>query len=179
MEIEESSRWRRESERASEGKRTRKKRSEEGENANRVYERVELKKDEQEYGMSKSSDERWCEFAVLQDEVGMAFGRGRRGCSSRRTQLVTDLVWFLCRRLGGKADIRQWEAFCHGRYLSAADRCWPSTRVDSFLDAYQPISACGHIHRPGFGLPSPRDLSPDASSSSHFLTSCWRDCRLR
>ena len=60
-----------ERERASEGKRTRKKRSEEGGNANRVHERVELKKDEQKYGMSKFSDERWCEFAVQQDEVGM------------------------------------------------------------------------------------------------------------
>lgn len=95
-----------ERERASEGKRTREKRSEEGENANRVDEEVELKKNEQKYGRNKFSDERWCEFVVLQDEVGMAFGRGRGGCS-RRTQLVSDLVWFLCRRLGGKADISQ------------------------------------------------------------------------
>jgi hypothetical protein len=71
LEIEESSRWRREIERASEGKRTRKKRLEEGENANRVYDRVELKKNEQENGMSEFSDETWCEFAVQQDEVGM------------------------------------------------------------------------------------------------------------
>lgn len=70
-----------ERERASEGKRTREKRSETGGKANRVYERVELKGNEQKYGTSKFSAERWCEFAVLQDEVGMAFGRGRGGCS--------------------------------------------------------------------------------------------------
>jgi hypothetical protein len=35
--------------------------------------------------MSKFSDERWCEFAVLQDEVGMAFGRREEGAAGGRS----------------------------------------------------------------------------------------------
>lgn len=46
-------------------------------NANRVYKRVGLKKNEEKFGTNKFSDEKWREFAVVQDEVGMAFGRGR------------------------------------------------------------------------------------------------------